>query len=63
LIKDAIKRAPGGTPFKQVILGDARLSELVGLENVDRVLDPANYLGQAPRLVADAVARTRAAFK
>jgi len=63
LIKDAIKRAPGGTPFKQVILSDARLLELVGRESVDKVLDPGNYLGQAPRLVAIAVARAREAFK
>lgn len=30
LIKAAIKKAPAGMPFKQVILGDAKLLELVG---------------------------------
>jgi len=63
LIKDAIKKAPVGTPFKQVILGDARLLELVGPANVEAVLDPANYLGLAPQMVAQAVARTRQGLK
>jgi 3-carboxy-cis,cis-muconate cycloisomerase len=63
LIKDAIKKAPAGTPFKQVILGDARLLELVGPSNIDPVLDPVNYLGLAPQMVANAVARTRRELK
>jgi 3-carboxy-cis,cis-muconate cycloisomerase len=63
LIKDAIKKAPAGAPFKQVILGDAKLLALVGPANVDTVLDPVNYLGLAPQMVAQAVARTRQGLK
>lgn len=63
LIKNAIKKVPAGTPFKNVLLGDARLLELVGRANVDRVLDPTNYLGLAPQMVAEAVARTRQATR
>jgi 3-carboxy-cis,cis-muconate cycloisomerase len=63
LIKEAIKKAPTGTPFRQVILSDAKLLELVGPANVDSVLNPVNYLGLAPQIVAQAVARTRQALK
>lgn len=63
LIKAAIKKAPAGTPFKQVILGDAKLHELVGSAQVDHVLDPANYLGLAPQMVTEAVERTRRLLK
>jgi 3-carboxy-cis,cis-muconate cycloisomerase len=63
MIKKAIKDAPPGTSFKDVILKDPKLAELVGVGNVDKVLDPRSYLGLAPRMVESAVARTRAAFK
>jgi hypothetical protein len=35
----------------------------VGPANVDTVLDPVNYLGLAPQMVAQAVARTRQGLK
>jgi 3-carboxy-cis,cis-muconate cycloisomerase len=63
LITAAIKKAPAGTPFKEVILKDPKLLALVGPQNVDTVLDPANYLGLAPQMVELAVAHTRTALK
>jgi len=63
LIKASIKDAPAGASFKEVIQRSRRLSELVGEPNLDRVLDPRNYLGAAPAMVDAAVARTRAALK
>jgi len=62
LIKAAIKKAQAGTPFKQVILGDAKLRGLVGTENIDKLLAPGSYLGLAPEMVAQAVGKARAAF-
>jgi 3-carboxy-cis,cis-muconate cycloisomerase len=63
LITAAIKEVPAGTPFKEVILKDPRLLQLVGEQNVDTVLDPVNYLGLAPQMVEQAVTRTRKALK
>lgn len=63
LIKSAIKAAPAGTSFREVIRRSPKLMELVGELNLDRVLDPRNYLGLAPAMVDAAVAKTRASFK
>jgi len=60
LIKDAIKTAPLGTSFKEVIQKSPKLLELVGAAQVDQVLNPRNYLGAAPAMVDAAVARARA---
>ena len=63
LIKEAIKGTPPGTPFKEVIQKSPRLLELVGAANVDRVLDPRNYLGAAPAMVDAAIAKARGGLK
>ncbi len=63
LLKTAIKQAPSGMPFKQVILGDKKLLESIGPSNLDAVLDPANYLGLAPQMVTQAVERARQAMR
>jgi 3-carboxy-cis,cis-muconate cycloisomerase len=63
LIKDAIKTAPLGTSFKEVIQKSPRLLELVGATNIDHVLDPRNYLGAAPTMVDAAVAKARVGLR
>lgn len=63
LVKDAIKAAPAGATLREVILHTPRLLELMSEDNIDRVLDPKNYLGSAPEMVDAAVAHTLAANK
>jgi 3-carboxy-cis,cis-muconate cycloisomerase len=63
LIRAAIKAAPPGTSFKEVIQTSKQLLDLVGESNLDKVLDPHNYLGAAPVMVDAAVLTTRAAMK
>jgi 3-carboxy-cis,cis-muconate cycloisomerase len=63
LIKAAIKEAPAGASFREAIRRSRMLSELVGESELDKVLDPRNYLGAAPLMVDMAVARTRDAQK
>jgi 3-carboxy-cis,cis-muconate cycloisomerase len=63
LIKEAIKGAPPGTSFKDVIKRSPKLLELVGAANIDRVLDPRNYLGAAPAMVDAAITKARSGLK
>lgn len=63
LIKEAIKQAPPGASFKEVIQKSPKLLELVGAANVDRVLDPRNYLGAAPTMVDAAIVKVRGGLK
>lgn len=63
LLKSEIKSAPPGTSLKDLIQDSPKLLELVGVSNIDRLLDPANYLGAAPEMVDKAVAAVRASTR
>lgn len=63
LLKSEIKSAPLGTSLKDLIQHSPTLLELVGACNIDRLLDPANYLGAAPEMVDKAVAAARASMR
>ena len=61
LVKSAIKAAPKGASLRDVILQTPKLLDAVGKDNLDRVLDPTSYIGLAPQMVDEAVARALAA--
>ena len=45
--------------FKQVLLSDGRVSRHLTAEDIDRLLNPAGYLGLAPQIARDAAALSR----
>lgn len=63
LLKSEIRSAPAGTTLKALIQSSPKLLELVGMRNIARLVDPANYLGAAPDMVDKAVAAVRASTR
>jgi adenylosuccinate lyase len=45
--------------FKQVLLSDPRVSRYLAAEDLDRLLNPAEYIGLAPEITREAVALSR----
>ncbi|WP_165905045.1 class-II fumarase/aspartase family protein [Parashewanella curva] len=54
MVKAAIKKAKPNQTFRQVILSNPTLKKSIG-DNLDRLLNPENYLGAAPEMVDRAV--------
>ena len=57
-VKAAIKGAKPGQTLRDIILADPVLSGSIG-DDLDDILDPANYLGSAPEMVDRAVKKVR----
>ncbi|WP_151636953.1 3-carboxy-cis,cis-muconate cycloisomerase [Noviherbaspirillum aerium] len=58
LVEDACRRAvASGMHLREVLAQDAAVSAELGAEHIDRLLDPANYLGQA-RVFGERVLQT-----
>jgi adenylosuccinate lyase len=50
----------GGVSFEQALLQDSRVKEALSADAVRAALDPATYLGHAPRIVERVLAETKA---
>ena len=51
------RAADAGRPFRDLLLEDETVSELLGPEGIDRALDPAAYLGSAGEFIDRALER------
>lgn len=59
MLVKAIKNAPKGTPFEDVLKTDPELKKVLSEQDIAFVLNPKNYLGQAKRLVNDCVTKVK----
>jgi adenylosuccinate lyase len=59
IYENATKAIREELDFKQVLLSDGRVSRHLTAENIDRLLNPAGYLGLAPQIARDAAALSR----
>lgn len=60
VVQDACGRAvAAGRPLRDELVDDARVREQLSVEEIDRALDPAGYLGSAEAFVERALARHR----
>ncbi len=59
LRKAAIVSRDGGKTFKEVITGNEAIMAKITMEELDRLLDPRNYLGEAREQVDDVVQQLR----
>ena len=57
--EDAIKAMDENLEFKQVLLEDPRVNQYLSESDIDRILDPARYIGLAPQIARDMVALSR----
>ncbi len=55
IYENATKAIREELDFKQVLLSDPRVSQHLTGEDIDRLLNPAAYIGLAPRITRDAV--------
>ncbi len=60
LLKAALHAAGPGASLAAAVTRSAELSAIISPEDVERALDPADYLGLAPRMVDSLVCRLRA---
>jgi adenylosuccinate lyase len=56
--EDAMKSFEESISFKQVLLNDNRVGEHLTGSQIDRLLDPSNYVGLAPQMAKEMVALT-----
>lgn len=59
LLVKAIKTAPLGTPFEDVLRGTPEIRKLMTDADIEETLNPTNYLGLAPTIVKNAVTKVR----
>ena len=57
--EDSMKAMEENAEFKQVLLEDPRVNQYLSESHIDRILDPAQYIGLAPQITRDAVALSR----
>jgi adenylosuccinate lyase len=50
-----------GITFEQALMGNPRVGQALGRDELDALLDPTTYVGLAPAIVERALADTRAA--
>jgi adenylosuccinate lyase len=50
-----------GITFEQALMGNARVKQALGTEELKSLLDPTTYVGLAPAIVERTLAATRAA--
>jgi len=56
---DAMKAIQEGINFKQVLMEDPRVNQHLTEADLDRILNPAGYLGLAPQIARDMIALSR----
>jgi adenylosuccinate lyase len=59
IYENATKAIREELDFKQVLLSDARVSQYLTAADIDRLLNPEEYIGLAPRMARDVVALSR----
>jgi adenylosuccinate lyase len=59
IYEDAMKSMKEEVDFKRVLLEDARVSQHLTRGDIDRLLNPAEYIGLAPRMARDMVSLSR----
>lgn len=59
IYEDAMKSMKEEVDFKRVLLEDARVSQHLTRGDIDRLLNPAEYVGLAPRMARDMVSLSR----
>ncbi|MFC2003827.1 hypothetical protein ACFLV4_07825 [Chloroflexota bacterium] len=57
--EDAMKAVQEEVDFKQVLWEDARVNQYLTEANIDRMLNPADYLGLASQMARDMVTLSR----
>jgi len=57
--EDAVKAMQEDVDFKQVLLNDTRVNQHLAEADIDRILDPAGYLGLASQMARDMVTLSR----
>ena len=57
--EDAMKSMKEEVDFKQVLMEDARVSQHLTKTEIDRLLNPEEYIGLAPRMARDMVSLSR----
>lgn len=57
--EDSLKAMDEGIEFKRVLLEDPRVNQYLSESDIDRLLDPAQYVGLAPQITRDVVALSR----
>jgi len=53
----AMQAFENGTPFRDALLGDTRVSPHLDAASLDKILDPAAYIGESERIVDAVLAR------
>jgi adenylosuccinate lyase len=59
IYEDAMKSMKEDVDFKQVLLEDSRVNRNLTAPEIDRLLNPEEYIGLAPRMARDMVALSR----
>ena len=59
IYEDAMKSMKEEVDFKQVLLGDPRVNRNLTAAEIDRLLNPEQYIGLAPRMARDMVSLSR----
>jgi adenylosuccinate lyase len=59
IYEDAMKSMKEGVDFKQALLEDPRVSRHLTSTEIDRLLNPEEYIGLAPRMAREMVALSR----
>ncbi len=59
IYEDAMKSMKEDVDFKQVLLGDPRVNRHLTAAEIDRLLNPEEYIGLAPRMAREMVALSR----
>jgi adenylosuccinate lyase len=59
IYEDAMKSMKEGGDFRQVLLEDVRVSKHLNKADVDRLLNPEEYIGLAPQMAIDMVSLSR----
>ena len=59
IYEDAMKSMKEEVDFKQVLLGDPRVNQHLAAAEVDRLLNPEEYIGLAPRMAREMVSLSR----
>ena len=59
IYEDAMKSMKEGGDFRQVLLEDVRVSKHLNKADIDRLLNPEEYIGLAPQMARDMVSLSR----
>ena len=59
IYEDVMKSTKEEADFKQILMDDARVSQHLTKTEIDRLLNPEEYVGLAPRMARDVVSLSR----